>query len=123
MFVGKAELFIKRWESSITPKLRKIAALEKGVVSLLDEAGDQNDGTQFTYYECFAPSFCVNIIGQTFYVFQIDEVCYRTLQILTHLLPPTASGRGSSSTRCSVKSVITYLINFVPVCCVREFQM
>lgn len=62
-FEGKAELFVRRWESSFIPKLRKIAALEKGVVSsLLDQAGDQNDGKQLTFYECFAPSFCVNII-------------------------------------------------------------
>lgn len=62
-FEGKAELFVRRWESSFIPKLRKIAALEKGVVSsLLDQAGDQKDGKQFTFYECFAPSFCVNII-------------------------------------------------------------
>ena len=48
MFEGKAELFIRRWESSLVPKLRKIAALEKGVVSsLLDQAGDQNDGKHF----------------------------------------------------------------------------
>ncbi|XP_030299178.1 uncharacterized protein LOC115597434 [Sparus aurata] len=74
-FEGKAELFVRRWESSFIPKLRKIAALEKGVVSsLLDQAGDQKD----------------------------DQVCYSTLQILTHLLPPTASGRGSASTLCSV---------------------
>ncbi|XP_063051712.1 uncharacterized protein LOC134446266 [Engraulis encrasicolus] len=87
MFEGKAELFIRRWEPSFIPKLRKVAALEKGVVSsLLDQEGEQND----------------------------DEVCYSALKILTHLLPPTASGRGSASTRCSVKSAISFLINFVP---------
>ena len=63
MFEGKAELFIGRWKSSFTPKLRKIAALENGIVSsLLDQAGDQSDGKQLTFSECFAPSFCVNII-------------------------------------------------------------
>ena len=62
MFEGKAELLIRRWESSFIPKLRKIAALEKGVVSsLLDQAGDQNDVKQFSFFECFASAFCVNI--------------------------------------------------------------
>ncbi|KAK0151916.1 hypothetical protein N1851_006720 [Merluccius polli] len=37
-----------------------------------------------------------------------DERSYRMLQILTHLLPPIASSR------CSVKSAITHLIDFVP---------
>ncbi|KAK0142964.1 hypothetical protein N1851_018921 [Merluccius polli] len=37
-----------------------------------------------------------------------DERSYRMLQILTHLLPPIACSR------CSVKSAITHLIDFVP---------
>ncbi|XP_078026554.1 uncharacterized protein LOC117258361 [Epinephelus lanceolatus] len=88
MFEGKAELFIRRWESSIIPKLRKFAVLEKGVVStLIEQNGDQND----------------------------DEECYRMLQVLTHVLPPTASGRGAAvSGRCSVKSALSYLLDFVP---------
>ncbi|XP_039635019.1 uncharacterized protein LOC120545095 [Perca fluviatilis] len=87
LFDGKAEMFIRRWESSIIPKLKQIAILEKGgVSSLLDQTGNQND----------------------------DELCYSMLQVLTHLLPPTASGRGPvASSRCSVKSAVSYLLNFV----------
>lgn len=45
LFDGKAEMFIRRWESSIIAKLKQIAILEKGVVSsLLDQTGNQNDG-------------------------------------------------------------------------------
>jgi len=36
------------------------------------------------------------------------------LQVLTNLLPPTA-GRGAESSRCSVRSAISYLLDFVPV--------
>lgn len=40
-----------------------------------------------------------------------DESCYRALQMLTELLPPTASGRGKGWAKCSVKSAITYLLD------------
>ena len=44
-------------------------------------------------------------------------LCFKALQVLTHLLPPTASGRGAGWSRCSVKSSISYLKDFAPVCC------
>ncbi|KAK0153220.1 hypothetical protein N1851_005092 [Merluccius polli] len=86
LFDGKAEMFIRR--SSIIPKLKQISILEKGFVSsLLDQTENQND----------------------------DELCHSMLQVLTHLLPPTASGRGAAaSTRCSMKSAMSYLLDFVP---------
>lgn len=56
MFEGKAELFIRRWEPSFIPKLRKVAALEKGVVSsLLDQEGEQNDVKQSSFF----PTLCL----------------------------------------------------------------
>ena len=39
-------------------------------------------------------------------------LCFKALQVLTHLLPPTASGRGAGWSRCSVKSAISYLMDF-----------
>lgn len=62
MFEGKAELFIRRWEPSFIPKLRKVAALEKGVVSsLLDQEGEQNDGKQSSFFQHFASTSCVHV--------------------------------------------------------------
>ncbi|KAL7877606.1 hypothetical protein SRHO_G00042490 [Serrasalmus rhombeus] len=40
-----------------------------------------------------------------------EEPCFRALQILTYLLPPTASGRGKGWTKCSVKSAICYILD------------
>lgn len=82
----KGEMLIRRWESSVIPKLKRIVALEKGsVTTLLDQNANCND----------------------------VEKCYTMLQVLTHLLPPTA-GRSAVSSRCSIKSAITYLLDFVP---------
>ena len=39
---------------------------------------------------------------------------FRALQILTHLLPPTASGK-RGSTRISVKSALSYMLDIKPV--------
>lgn len=45
MFEGKGEKLIRRWESSIIPKLKRIVALEKGAVTLLlDQIQNLNDG-------------------------------------------------------------------------------
>ncbi|XP_041944278.1 uncharacterized protein LOC121706515 isoform X2 [Alosa sapidissima] len=78
---GKTDQFIRKWEASIIPKLRAVAALEKGgVASLTEGMEDQTD----------------------------DEKCYTMLVVLTHLLPPMPGSR------CSVKSAITFLIDFVP---------
>lgn len=44
MFEGKGEMLIRRWESSVIPKLKRIAALEKGsVTTLLDQNPNFND--------------------------------------------------------------------------------
>ncbi|XP_072533889.1 leucine-rich repeat and immunoglobulin-like domain-containing nogo receptor-interacting protein 2b isoform X3 [Salminus brasiliensis] len=43
-----------------------------------------------------------------------DEPCFRALQMLTYLLPPTASGRGKGWTKCSVKSAISYILDIKP---------
>lgn len=41
----KGELLIRKWESSVIPQLKNIAALEKGsVTSLLDQLENCNDG-------------------------------------------------------------------------------
>nr|XP_023660208.1 uncharacterized protein LOC111840046 [Paramormyrops kingsleyae] len=86
MFEGKGEMLIRKWESTVMPKLESIAALEKGsITSLLHQITDCND----------------------------NEKCYTMLRILTHLLPPT-SGRGAVSSHCSVKSAISYLLDIVP---------
>ena len=51
-------------------------------------------------------------------------LCFKALQVLTHLLPPTASGRGAGWSRCSVKSAISYLMDFVQVClCLMTFWL
>ncbi|XP_051961405.1 uncharacterized protein LOC127628663 [Xyrauchen texanus] len=78
---AKSDQFIRKWEVTIIPKLRAVAALEKGgVASLTEGMEDQTD----------------------------DEKCYTMLVLLTHLLPPMPGSR------CSVKSAITFLIDFVP---------
>ncbi|XP_047185130.1 uncharacterized protein LOC118301910 [Scophthalmus maximus] len=83
MHEGKGDLFLRRWEASIMPKLKAVAASEKGdVASLVEGMEDQSD----------------------------DENCYMMLVVLTHLLPPIAASR------CSVKSAIKRLVDFVPVC-------
>ncbi len=44
LFDGKGEMFIRRWESFITLKLKQNAILERGgVSSLLEHTGNQND--------------------------------------------------------------------------------
>nr|XP_054597977.1 uncharacterized protein LOC129152226 isoform X2 [Nothobranchius furzeri] len=78
---GKTELFIRRWEVSIIPKLKSLATMEGGDVSLRTEGmEDQTD----------------------------DEKCYTMLVVLTHLLPPLPGSR------CSIKSAISFLVDFVP---------
>ncbi|XP_047191605.1 uncharacterized protein LOC118311913 isoform X2 [Scophthalmus maximus] len=63
------------------PKLKAVAASEKGdVASLVEGMEDQSD----------------------------DENCYMMLVVLTHLLPPI------EASRCSVKSAIKRLVDFVP---------
>ncbi|XP_060798269.1 uncharacterized protein LOC132900287 [Neoarius graeffei] len=77
---GKSDQFIRKWEASIIPKLKAVAAKEKGVVaSLIEQLDDQTD----------------------------DERCYTFLTVLTHLLPPMPGSR------CSVKSAISFLVDFV----------
>ncbi len=45
MFDGKGEMLIQKWESSVIPKLKRIAAFEKGsVTSRLDQLINCNDG-------------------------------------------------------------------------------
>lgn len=42
---GKTDLFIRRWEASIIPKLKAVAAMERGdVASLTEGMEDQTDG-------------------------------------------------------------------------------
>lgn len=45
MHEGKGDLFLRRWEASIMPKLKAVAASEKGdVASLVEGMEDQSDG-------------------------------------------------------------------------------
>ncbi|XP_032406326.1 uncharacterized protein LOC116711062 isoform X1 [Xiphophorus hellerii] len=76
----KTDLFLRRWETNIMPKLRVVAAMEPGLSTLLRGFENMTE----------------------------EEACYRTLVVLTHLLPPV-SGR-----QCSVKDTITHLLDFVP---------
>ncbi|CAL8370535.1 unnamed protein product [Boreogadus saida] len=85
-FEGKADLFLRKWETNIIPKLMKVAALEMSEdLENPSTTGNNSD----------------------------DMLCFKALQVLTHLLPPTASGRGAGWSRCSVKSAISYLMDFV----------
>ena len=45
---GRGDLFIRRWEATIIPKLKAVAVLEKGdVASLIEEVEDQTEGIRF----------------------------------------------------------------------------
>ncbi|KAK9523395.1 hypothetical protein VZT92_019790 [Zoarces viviparus] len=82
IYEGKGDLFLRRWEASIMPKLKAVAAREKGdIASVVEGMEEQTD----------------------------DEKCYTMLVVLTRLLPPVAASR------CSVKSAITRLLDYVPV--------
>ncbi|CAL8372932.1 unnamed protein product [Arctogadus glacialis] len=43
-----------------------------------------------------------------------DASCYKALQKLIQLLPPTSSGRGKGYGKCSVKSALAYLLDIKP---------
>ncbi|RVE55478.1 hypothetical protein OJAV_G00235880 [Oryzias javanicus] len=83
-FKGKADSFLRKWETYIIPRLMRIASKE-----LSEELSCTTSNSD-------------------------DMLCYRALQVLTHLLPPTASGRAAGYSRCSVKSAISYLLDFAP---------
>ncbi|XP_028266366.1 uncharacterized protein LOC114439177 isoform X2 [Parambassis ranga] len=86
MFPGKEDLFLRKWEGHIVPKLLKVATLE-----------NENDPSE--------PS-----VGE-----EIDESrCFRALKLLTRYLPPTASGRSKGWTKCSVKSALSYILEVKP---------
>ncbi|XP_055059369.2 uncharacterized protein [Misgurnus anguillicaudatus] len=76
MFPGKVDLFLRKWEGNIVPKLLKMYAMKHPAIPASN-----------------------------------DESCYIALQMLTQLLPPTASGRAKGWAKCSVKSAITYLLD------------
>lgn len=47
---------------------------------------------------------------------------FKALQVLTYLLPLTASGWGTGWSRCTVKWAMSYFMDFAPVCsCVNGF--
>ncbi|KAF5892104.1 uncharacterized protein DAT39_018201, partial [Clarias magur] len=81
---GKENLFIRKWEGTIIPKLEEMASLEKkmDIRHLLEKANSQHD----------------------------DGLCYAMLKILIHLLPPTASGRSVVGSKCCVKFAVSYLL-------------
>ncbi|XP_068076694.2 uncharacterized protein [Danio rerio] len=85
---GKEDLFIRKWEGTIIPRLKEIASLEKknDIRHLQEKAENQHD----------------------------DELCYTMLKILIHLLPPTASGRSVAGSKCCVTSAVSYLLEQVP---------
>ncbi|XP_039859147.1 uncharacterized protein LOC120723321 [Simochromis diagramma] len=64
---GKADLFLRKWEASIIPKLKSVAALETRMSSLLKDFEEKTE----------------------------DEACYTALVVLTHLLPPVGASRCS----------------------------
>ncbi|XP_062339698.1 uncharacterized protein LOC134038103 [Osmerus eperlanus] len=83
MFPGKADLFLRKWEATIVPKLLKLAALEKNV-----EGPPQPESA--------------------------ESKCFTALKMLTHYLPPTASGRSQGWSKCSVKSALSYILDVKP---------
>ncbi|XP_065099519.1 uncharacterized protein [Paramisgurnus dabryanus] len=82
MFPGKADLFLRKWEGNIVPKLQKMATEKDPLVMPTDNGS--------------------------------EESCYRALQLLTTLLPPTASGRSKGWAKCSTKSALVYLLDIKP---------
>ncbi|XP_034406542.1 uncharacterized protein LOC117742958 isoform X2 [Cyclopterus lumpus] len=84
MFPGKEDLFLWKWEGHIVTKLLKVAAL-KNYPDVLP-AGEESD----------------------------ESLCFRALQMLTHYLPPTVSGRAKGWTKCSVKSALSYIVDIKP---------
>ncbi|XP_028446842.1 uncharacterized protein LOC114563968 isoform X1 [Perca flavescens] len=117
MHQGKGDLFLRRWEASIMPKLKAVAAREKGdVASLVEGMEDQTDGIFVTFNFFNFSTKLFNMLMFTSLLPQphpprflfADEKCYIMLVVLTHLLPPVAASR------CSVKSAITQLVDFVP---------
>jgi len=56
---GKEDMFIKKWEGTIIPKLKEIASLEKkmDIRHLLEKADNQQDGMIFFFYFC---GMCAN---------------------------------------------------------------
>lgn len=153
---GKSDQFIRKWEPSIIPKLKSVAAKEKGVIaSLIEELDDQTDGKcvcmltscvscdclivirlqSATFYlmsffpliiyaivinvlQCYNGEREINATALFFSIFLLsfsDEKCYTFLTVLTYLLPPMPGSR------CSVKSAISFLVDFVPVCFLVSF--
>ncbi|XP_051999842.1 uncharacterized protein LOC127655858 [Xyrauchen texanus] len=64
---GKMDLFLRRWEANIIPKLKSVAALEPRVSPLLKDIEEKTE----------------------------DETCYTFLVLLTHLLPPIGASHCS----------------------------
>ena len=61
MMDGKTDLFIRRWEASIIPKLKAVAAMERGdVASLTKGMEDQTDG------------MCVCVHAFIFFIYMIN---------------------------------------------------
>ncbi|KAK5862956.1 hypothetical protein PBY51_000021 [Eleginops maclovinus] len=87
---GKSDQFIRKWEASIIPKLKAVAAKEKGVVaSLIEQLDDQTD----------------------------DEKCYTFLTVLTHLLPPMPGSR--CSVKSAISFLVHFVqsgTNFTSLC-------
>ncbi|XP_059365629.1 uncharacterized protein LOC132104288 [Carassius carassius] len=82
MFPGKADLFLRKLEGNIVPKLQKMSTVKNPLVMPTDN--------------------------------EIEDSCYRALQILITLLPPTASGRSKGWAKCSTKSALAYLLDIKP---------
>ncbi|KAG9278175.1 hypothetical protein AMEX_G5993, partial [Astyanax mexicanus] len=47
MFEGKGDLFLRRWEATIIPKLKAIAIMETGDLASLKDMENQNEGIYF----------------------------------------------------------------------------
>uniref|UniRef100_A0AAV2MJS9 Uncharacterized protein n=1 Tax=Knipowitschia caucasica TaxID=637954 RepID=A0AAV2MJS9_KNICA len=81
---GKQDLFLRKWEAHCVPKLLKVATLEN-YDNILQDTEENGEARAF-----------------------------RALQILTHLLPPIALGRGKGWSKCSVKSALSYILDIKP---------
>ncbi|KAL4009443.1 hypothetical protein ACER0C_003295 [Sarotherodon galilaeus] len=77
---GKTDLFLRKWEASIIPKIKSVAALETRVSSLLKDFEEKTE----------------------------DEACYTAHVVLTHLLPPVGASR--CSLKSAIKHLVDFAL-------------
>ncbi|KAL3986518.1 PWWP domain-containing DNA repair factor 3 [Sarotherodon galilaeus] len=83
---GKTDLFLRKWEASIIPKLKSVAALETRMSSLLKDFEEKTE----------------------------DEACYTALVVLTHLFPPV--GASHCSLKSAITHLVDFALVCIHVC-------